>query len=263
MLTTYHKIMVWSLWPLLFLLDLNQDLNKSCEPQVVTMPVYFGCVLRGFVPNWSSKTQTPSFCSHTESSCHKKHLTPKIRDESNPNGLDLLNFLTPHVPPTVRVPLSVTAGVSPSRLLLAAEPGMVFVGKLVNSNPPIKSASNWKVSVSLFTKISWSWLRFQPLDSITWLWLKIFSSQWLDDWEWSIKSVVPKTSTLMNFEATGILLITRVYKSTMKFWKTRDADGTGQLSSLVVCRCHLQPPFVECTGSKTIAHVWKWKSLTN
>lgn len=118
-------------------------------------------------------------------------------------------------------------------------------------------------SVSLFTKISWSWLRFQPLDSITWLWLKIFCSQWLDDWEWSIKSVVPKTSALLNFEATGILLITRVYKSTMKFWKTRDADGTGQLSSLVVCRCHLQPPFVECRGSKTIAHVWKWKSLTN
>lgn len=40
----------------------------------------------------------------------------------------------------------------------------------------------------------------------------------------------------MNFEATGILFITRVYTSTMKFWKTRDADGTGQLSSLVVCR---------------------------
>lgn len=132
MLTTYRKIMVWSLWPLLFLLDLNQDWkkekNKSCWSQVVTMPVYFGCVLRGFVPNWSSKTQTPSFCSHTESSCHKDHLAPKIRDESTPNGLDLLNFLTPHVPPTVRIPLSVTAGVSPSRLLLAAEPGMVFVG---------------------------------------------------------------------------------------------------------------------------------------
>lgn len=294
MLTTYRKIMVWSLWPLLFLLDLNQDWkkekNKSCWSQVVTMPVYFGCVLRGFVPNWSSKTQTPSFCSHTESSCHKKHLTPKIRDESNPNGLDLLNFLTPtpHQPSGYHYqsPQVYHHHVCCWQLSLAwflleenigvMEVGMwgkknlhrdniwVFVGKLGNSNPPIKSASNVKVaSVSLFTKISWSWLRFQPLDSITWLWLKIFCSQWLDDWEWSIKSVVPKTSALLNFEATGILLITRVYKSTMKFWKTRDADGTGQLSSLVVCRCHLQPPFVECRGSKTIAHVWKWKSLTN
>lgn len=132
MLTTYRKIMVWSLWPLLFLLDLNQDWkkekNKSCWSQVVTMPVYFGCVLRGFVPNWSSKTQTPSFCSHTESSCHKDHLAPKIRDESNPQWLRLAQLLDPHAPPTVRIPLSVTAGVSPSRLLLAAEPGMVFVG---------------------------------------------------------------------------------------------------------------------------------------
>ena len=132
MLTTYRKIMVRSLWPLLFLLDLNQDWkkekNKSCWSQVVTMPVYFGCVLRGFVPNWSSKTQTPSFCSHTESSCHKDHLAPKIRDESNPQWLRLAQLLDPHAPPTVRVPLSVTAGVSPSRLLLAAEPGMVFVG---------------------------------------------------------------------------------------------------------------------------------------
>lgn len=125
----------------------------------------------------------------------------------------------------------------------------VFVGKLVNSNPPIKSASNWKVSVSLFTKISWSWLRFQPLDSITWLWLKIFCSQWLDDWEtWSIKSVVPKICGLTNFDAIGILFITGIYKSTMKFWKTRDANGTGQLSSLVVCRWHLQPPLGRMQG---------------
>ena len=100
-----------------------------------------------------------------------------------PNGFDFAQLLDPHVPPTVRVPLSVTAGVSPSRLLLAAEPGMVclleekswiygswgcgkknlhrdniwvFVGGLGNSNPPIKSALNVKVaSVSLFTKISW------------------------------------------------------------------------------------------------------------
>lgn len=282
--------MVWSLWPLLFLLDLNQDWkkekNKSCWSQVVTMPVYFGCVLRGFVPNWSWKTQTPSFCSHTESSCHKDHLAPKIRDESNPQWLRLAQLLDPHAPPTVRVPLSVTAGVSPSRLLLAAEPGMVFVGGKILElwklgfrrgnlyrNRDGFLLGNWGIPIlqsnQLQTGKFWfpssqrsreGGFGFQPLDSITWLWLKIFSSQWLDDWEtW----VVPKTSALTNFDAIGILFITGVYKSTIKFWKTRDANGTGQLSSLVVCRWHLQPPWVECRGSKTIAHVWKWKSLTN
>ncbi len=212
------------------------------------------------------KTQTPSLLPPDWVLSQKPLIFLQNQDESNPNGFDFLDFniqtisqlLDPQAPPSVRVPLSVTAGVSPSRLLLAAEPGMVVfdwcffasllleeqileswklgfikknlhrnimgfcwgLGKIWSSNQI--SLTNWKVSGSLFTKIS-----LGVCFPTSFYYLAMAKSILLPiaGWLGSIESRVPTTSALTNFEAIGIVFITEVYiyiyKSTIKFWKSQ------------------------------------------